>query len=174
MASPSCKVAFSNWKYRSHFTLVEVKGGNVYAQCKLCPGNNVLSTSTTSNSNLMKHLKKSHGATSALGFAANPPPSPASLSSSEEGDAGTGTVFKQAKLDFSGGQTLVSKTELNKIIARYVVENMLPLSTVESESFRALVAKIPSRGREKSTPLSRKTFAAYIDNEYGKMNVERT
>lgn len=117
MAASSRKVAFSNWKYRNHFTLVEVKGNNVYVQCKLCPGNKVLSASVTSNSNLMKHLTASHG--TPLGIAsANPPPSPgaASLSSSEEGDGGT--ALKQAK------QTLVSKAELNRIIARYVVENI--------------------------------------------------
>lgn len=172
MAAPSRKVAFSNWKHRHNFTLVEVKGNNVYVQCKLCPGNKVLSTGISSNSNLLKHLTASHHHGTPLSTAiANPPPSPgaASLSSSEEGDGSA--ALKQAKLDFAG-QTLVSKAELNRIIARYVVENMLPLSTVESESFRALVAKIPSRGREKSTPLCRKTFAAYIDNEYGKMNVE--
>lgn len=162
------KIAFSNWKHRHHFTLVEVKGNNVYVKCKICPGNKVLSTSVTSNSNLTKHLTSTHHGTP---LTANPPPShDGGTASEDEGGDGRPTL-KQAVLNF-GGQALVSKTELNKLVARYVVENMLPLSTVESESFRALIAKIPSRGRETSTPLCRKTFSAYIDAEYDKMNVE--
>uniref|UniRef100_A0AAZ1XY96 HAT C-terminal dimerisation domain-containing protein n=1 Tax=Oreochromis aureus TaxID=47969 RepID=A0AAZ1XY96_OREAU len=61
-------------------------------------------------------------------------------------------------------------TELHKLIARYVVENMLPLSTVESDSFKSLLAKIPARGG--IGPPCRKTFSKYIDTEYAKMNVE--
>ena len=53
------------------------------------------------------------------------------------------------KLDFMSqahGKPSLTQTELNTLVARYVVEDMLPLSTVESESFKALVAKIPVRG----------------------------
>uniref|UniRef100_A0A3B4ALI7 HAT C-terminal dimerisation domain-containing protein n=1 Tax=Periophthalmus magnuspinnatus TaxID=409849 RepID=A0A3B4ALI7_9GOBI len=71
---------------------------------------------------------------------------------------------KQTNLDFSGGQQHATQSELNRLIARHVVESMLPLSTVESESFRALVAKIP--------PPCRKTFTKYIDDQYTKMNME--
>ncbi len=63
-----------------------------------------------------------------------------SSNAASEGDGAT--LLKQATLDFSGQQQ-VTKAELNTLIARYVVENMLPLSTVESESFRAILAKIP-------------------------------
>uniref|UniRef100_A0A3B4AKI6 HAT C-terminal dimerisation domain-containing protein n=1 Tax=Periophthalmus magnuspinnatus TaxID=409849 RepID=A0A3B4AKI6_9GOBI len=74
------------------------------------------------------------------------------------------TPSKQTNLDFSGGQQHATQSELNRLIARHVVESMLPLSTVESESFRALVAKIP--------PPCRKTFTKYIDDQYTKMNME--
>ena len=50
------KVAFNNWKYRHYFSLLEIKGKNVYVSCTLCPGKKTLSTSATSNSNLIKHL----------------------------------------------------------------------------------------------------------------------
>ena len=50
---------------------------------------------------------------------------------------------KQAKIDFHLPQQPVTKRQLDKMIARYVVEEMLPLSTVESVPFRALVSKIP-------------------------------
>uniref|UniRef100_A0A8C2BY08 Uncharacterized protein n=1 Tax=Cyprinus carpio TaxID=7962 RepID=A0A8C2BY08_CYPCA len=53
---------------------------------------------------------------------------------------------------------------------RYVVKSMLPLSTVEDDSFRAIIAKIPRKAGV-CTPCS-KTFAKYLDAEYAKMNTE--
>ena len=47
---------------------------------------------------------------------------------------------KQSELDFSAPQKLVTQTELNRLIVRYVVEYILLLSTVESDSFRAPAA----------------------------------
>ncbi len=46
MASPTIsKVAFANLKYKHYFSLVEVKGKNVYVTCNLCPRRKSLSTS---------------------------------------------------------------------------------------------------------------------------------
>ncbi len=60
MASPTIsKVAFANLKYKHYFSLVEVKGKNVYVTCNLCPRRKSLSTSVASNYNLMKHLTSS-------------------------------------------------------------------------------------------------------------------
>ncbi len=75
------------------------------------------------------------------------------------------TPSKQLKLDFSApaSQKLVTQTELNGMIGKYVVENMLPLSTVHSDSFRALIGKIP--GRAGAGPPCRKTFSKYMDAE---------
>lgn len=49
---------------------------------------------------------------------------------------------KQHKLDFSA--KAVSGGELKKLVGRYVVEEMLPLNTVDSPSFRAIINKIPA------------------------------
>lgn len=154
------KVAFSNWKYRHYFSFTEIKGKNVYVTCTLCPGKKTLSTSASSNSNLMKHLTSTH---------ANMTLVAAACASASEGDGAT--LLKQATLDFSC-QKQVTKAELNTLIARYVVENMLPLSTVESESFRAILAKIPIRGGGRGVAPCRNTFAKFIDGEYEKMNIE--
>ena len=62
----------------------------------------------------------------------------------------------------------MTQTELNAMIDRYVVENMLLLSTVDSDSFRALIGKIP--GRAGAGPPCWNTFSKYIDAEYAKMN----
>ena len=81
-------------------------------------------------------------------------------------------LSEQLQLDFSApaSQKLVTQTELNAMIDRYVVENMLLLSTVDSDSFRALTGKI--LGKASAGPPWRETFSKYIDAEYAKMNAE--
>ena len=59
---------------------------------------------------------------------------------------------------------------MNAMIGRYVVENMLLLSTVDSHSFRALTGKIHRRAG--AGPPCRQTFSKYIDAEYAKMNAK--
>lgn len=179
LAEVSCsngKLAFSKWKYRYYFNLLEVKGKNVHVKCSLCPGAKSLSTSVVSNSNLMKHLSTAHASTKLVAKNTvvdivddDSRPSVGNVSSAYKEGHGA-TPSKQLKLDFSApaSQKPVTQTELNGIIGRYVVENMLPLSTVDS--FRALIGKIP--GRAGAGPPCRKTFSKYIDAEYAKMNAE--
>jgi len=54
------KVASSNWKYRLYFSPILIKGRNVSVTCTLCTGKKTLSTSASSNWNLMKHLTSTH------------------------------------------------------------------------------------------------------------------
>ncbi|KAK0143398.1 hypothetical protein N1851_018469 [Merluccius polli] len=160
------KISFNNWKYRHYFSLVEIKGKNVHATCTLCPGKTILSTSASSNSNLMKHLTSTHANMPLVAAAATPSPNAAS-----EGDGAA--LQKQTTLDFSGQQQVVmmTKAELNTLIARFAVD-MLPLSTVESEAFRYIIAKIPIRGGGRGVAPCRHTFAKFIDREYEQMNIE--
>ena len=64
----------------------------------------------------------------------------------------------------------MTQTELNAMIDRYVVENMLLLSTIDSDSFKALIGKIP--GRTGPGPPCRKTFSKYVYAKYAKMTAE--
>uniref|UniRef100_A0A8C1VIK2 HAT C-terminal dimerisation domain-containing protein n=1 Tax=Cyprinus carpio TaxID=7962 RepID=A0A8C1VIK2_CYPCA len=57
------KVAFSNWKYRHYFSLIEIKGKSVSVTCTLCPGKKTLSMYASSNSNLINHLTSTHANT---------------------------------------------------------------------------------------------------------------
>uniref|UniRef100_A0AAZ1Y1Y5 BED-type domain-containing protein n=1 Tax=Oreochromis aureus TaxID=47969 RepID=A0AAZ1Y1Y5_OREAU len=65
----------------------------------------------------------------------------------------------------------VSEGELKKMIAGYVVEEMLPLRTVESPSFRCILNKIPACGKKAALP-DRKTFSTYLDKCYADMEME--
>uniref|UniRef100_A0A8C1Z2W8 BED-type domain-containing protein n=1 Tax=Cyprinus carpio TaxID=7962 RepID=A0A8C1Z2W8_CYPCA len=138
------KTSFSKWKYAHYFTLVEHKDKNILVKCKLCvSGSKVLSTAINSNSNLLKHLQKLHAST-------NQAPS-----------------AKQQRLDFN---RTVSQGQINKAIARYIVENMQPVSTVESPAFRQLISMITCSGGTQQ--MGRKTFSNYLDKEYSKMESE--
>ena len=53
----------------------------------------------------------------------------------------------------------MTQTELNAMISRYVVENMLLLSAADSDSFRALTGKILRRTG--ASPPCRKTISKY-------------
>ncbi len=115
-------LSFSKWKYAHYFTLVEHKDKNILVKCKLClSGSKVLSTAINSNSNLSKHLRKLtlHASTK---LEANP----VSVDTLEVSQA---PPAKQQRLDFN---RTVSQGQINKAIAWYVVENMQPVSTVES------------------------------------------
>ena len=143
------KMAFSNWRYKHYFTVIERQEKNLHVKCTLCPGGKRLSTSAVSNSNLQKHLKTQHPNTKLV----------AKNTDGEELGDGTDTTTpaKQQKLDFTPPLKLVTQSELNHLIGRYVVENMLSLATVNSDSFRAITNKIPSKDNVR-TPC-RQTFS---------------
>lgn len=162
------KLAFSGWKYRHYFSLIDVKGKDLNVTCTLCSRG-----MCWSNSHLMKHLSKAHATTKLVArITVNTVDETSAAASSrpanKEGHGDGATTSKQQKLDFSAQSKRLTQTELNALIGRYVVENMLPLSTVDSDSFRALIAKIPSRGG--AIPPCRKTFMKY--NKYVKINAE--
>ena len=163
-------LAFSKWKYKHYFTIVERKGKNLYLKCTLCSGGKRLSTSAASNSNLMKHLTTTHAATKLVAKNTDDSNNTSVASSSKEGHDGA-TAAKQQKLDFDLPQKpTVTQRELNGLIGRYVVENILPIKTVESDSFKAIIKKIPVRENVKIP--CRKTFSKYLDDEYANMHRE--
>ena len=153
-------VVFLSWKYAHYFSFLTAKDTkNILVTCHLCGGSKTLATSKTSNSNLMKHLQKQYASTKLVekGPAAN-----------AKGEA---TPAEQRKLEFiKPVAQSITQTQLNRLIARYVVEDMQPISTVESLAFRGLVSKIPVRGSDGAAPPPcRKTFSRYLDEEYANM-----
>lgn len=136
------KVSFSNWKYAHYFEFIEVTGKNVHVKCKLCAGGKTLSTSAVSNSNLMKHLTSVHASTRLVAKNTDTPASTDSTSTSKD-EQGL-PKSKQQRFDISPRQTKpLTQSEVNRLIGRYIVSNMLPLSTVDDEAFRDIIDKIP-------------------------------
>ena len=166
----SSKPTFEGWKYAHYFAFISRKGKkNLTVKCKLCPGHKTLSTAWNTTSNLLKHLQSRHKNSKLLardprqtGAAESPP------DSSPTGSPRGSPRRKQAKLSFQDG---TSKAEVNRLVASYIVEEMLPLSTVESPSFRNILSKIKIIGKGQPTT-DRKTFTAYLDNCYKEMEIE--
>lgn len=117
-------------------------------------------------SNLSKHLSAQHGNTKLV--AKDP------ARRSHEGVTQQPTTPKKAEL-FStslGAQQLTQK-DMNKLVAGFIVEDMLPLLTIELPSFRKVLDKMPTTHKPTS---DRKTFSQYLDKCYSDMesNFKRT
>uniref|UniRef100_A0A3P9KPW1 HAT C-terminal dimerisation domain-containing protein n=1 Tax=Oryzias latipes TaxID=8090 RepID=A0A3P9KPW1_ORYLA len=151
------KYALSSWKYAHYFTLVGTSGKNVVVRCQLCGGSKTFSTAKNSTSNLLKHLKGTHSTTQLVEKEVR-------LATARE--SRVSLPAKQPKLDFSR-EPRVTLEELNQLVAGYIVEEMLPLSTVDSSSFRRIIDKIPSNNNVHLP--HRKSFTSYLENEYKKM-----
>ncbi len=151
-------VTFEGWRYSHYFEMIENKRKNLSVRCTLCPGSKLLSTAVNSTANLTKHLRAKHAN---IKLVAQDP----------RGNDGTSspTPHKQQKLHFHQ----VSKKELDKLVASFIVEEMLPINTVESPTFRKILNKIPVTGGDKRPPWpDRKTFMGYLDDCYQKMERE--
>uniref|UniRef100_A0AAZ1XY44 HAT C-terminal dimerisation domain-containing protein n=1 Tax=Oreochromis aureus TaxID=47969 RepID=A0AAZ1XY44_OREAU len=157
--SAEARACFMKWKYSRHFTFLKQADKNITVIRKLCPGEKKLSAAVNSTSNLLKHLTRQHRQ------------SLLSEPSSSSTDNTAATPAKQTKLDFTSATQKVSEGELKKMIAGYVVEEMLPLRTVESLSFRCILNKIPVCGK-KAALHDRKMFSAYLDKCYADMEME--
>jgi hypothetical protein len=71
------------------------------------------------------------------------------LASGQVEDDGA-SKLKQQKLDFTRSEVkMLEPGEVRRLVAEYVVEDALPLSTVESPAFQKLVSKIPVRPSDK-------------------------
>lgn len=131
------KTAFDKLKYKHYFRFDSFKDErNIIVRCKLCSSSKTLSTSKHSISNLSKHLSKIHSNVKLVGE------NPADNSSGCDA-----RLPKQQKLDFgvAVGSVAVCGDSLKRLVAGYIIEEMLPISTVDSPSFRRIIEKIPTK-----------------------------
>uniref|UniRef100_A0A8C6M409 BED-type domain-containing protein n=1 Tax=Nothobranchius furzeri TaxID=105023 RepID=A0A8C6M409_NOTFU len=153
------RCAFFSWKYGHYFEFLSAKDFNIKVRCTLCVGEKVLSTFKNTTSNLKKHLESQHGTVKLTERV--PPRGPKQRAVTSAGP----TSPKQQKLDF--GAKPVSDEELKKLVAQYIVEEMLPINTVDSPSFRAIIKKIPTSVNAKLP--HRTTFTSYLEKEFTEM-----
>ncbi|XP_015243119.1 PREDICTED: uncharacterized protein LOC107092915 [Cyprinodon variegatus] len=125
------------------------KERNILVKYNLCLGSKILSTAQNSNSNLLKHLQKQHAAMKL-----------------EATGTQTGSLSDATSPPFNRGT--VSQDKVDKAIARYDVEDMQAISTVESPAFRRLVSMITGATQQ----MGWKTFSKFLEREYTKMESE--
>lgn len=65
---------------------------------------------------------------------------------------------------------MLSGQDPKKLVAGYIVEEMLPMSTLDSPLFRSIIEKIPMKSNAQLP--QRQTFAAYLEREYAAMEAE--
>uniref|UniRef100_A0A3Q3QQ40 BED-type domain-containing protein n=1 Tax=Monopterus albus TaxID=43700 RepID=A0A3Q3QQ40_MONAL len=122
---------FARWTYAHYFDFVSDKDKkNIIVKCNLCPIPRELSTSRNSTSNLKKYFELCHATTP--------------LTEKRKKTDDESVKPKQQKLSFSRSAIMpLEPREVRSFVAEYVVEDMLPLSMVESPFFRKLVGIIP-------------------------------
>lgn len=153
------KYAYDGWKYKHYLEFMDIKGTNIIVRCQICARDKKLSTAKNSTSNLLKHLNGQHRTLKLEEKAV--------ADTENASDACTPSSAKQQKLDFSGQTQNVSGENLKKLVAGYIVEEMLSISTVDSPSFRRIMGKIPTHHKVRLP--RRKTFAGYLEKEYATM-----
>nr|XP_029138722.1 uncharacterized protein LOC114922126 [Labrus bergylta] len=115
------------------------KDKNIIVKCNLCASVTPRELSTSKNSNLKKHVDRCHANTKLTERDAGGK----KRKRAEDESAGKSQT-KQQKLSFSRSAVLLEPREVRRQVAEYVVEDMLPLSTVNSPAFKKFVCKIPT------------------------------
>ena len=159
-------VTFYGWKYSHYFQIVEEGDKNLWARCTLCgPCKKPLSSALNTTSNFKKHLETVHKSTKLV--AKEPKKSTAESANAGKRwiDCDNTDESNQPKRQC----TLLSKstvcpTRLRTLISEYIIEDMLPLSTVESQAFRRLIGGISSA----QVP-DRKSITLHLDKVFEDM-----
>uniref|UniRef100_A0A3Q4G1F6 BED-type domain-containing protein n=1 Tax=Neolamprologus brichardi TaxID=32507 RepID=A0A3Q4G1F6_NEOBR len=132
------RCSFFSWKYSHYFEFLSTKDFNIKVHCTLCVGEKVLSTFKNTTSNLKKHLESQHGTVKL-------------------------TESHQKVLHHPN-----NKSWILKLVAQYIVEEMLPINTVDSPSFRAIIKKIPTsvNAEKEFTEMERNLKAALNEIDF--------
>ena len=154
--------AFHGWKYKHYFILVSEDEKNLRFRCTLCGGNKTLSSAKNTTSNLKKHLNSIHKNTTLV--AKEVDKSEQRKRRLEADGDGNDDPKRQCTLPAVLNRPSIPANKLRSLLAGYVIEDMQPLSTVESPAFRKLIGSIcPTQLPD------RKSFTVYLDTVYDLM-----
>lgn len=131
---------------------------NLKARCTLCSASaKPLSCARNTTSNFKKHLDSVHKTENLTAIL----PETVKRKRSDE-DNGGNRAKRQATLDRRG----ISSKEVRTLVMDYVIEDMLPLTTVESPAFRKLVNELSAHHVQLP---DRKTLSSCIEQAYNTM-----
>ena len=161
-ASQGVRVAtFYHWKYHHYFKVVEEGEKNLKARCTLCSASaKPLSCARNTTSNFKKHLDNVHKTENLVAIL--PEERASAKRKRSVADNGDNAPKKQAILQ----RRSVSLKEVRKVVTEYIIDDMLPLSTVESSAFRKLVNELSPWPVQLP---DRKTISSHIEQAYESM-----
>ena len=143
--------------------VVEEGDKNLKACCTLgSPSSKPLSCARNMTSNIKKHLESVH---KAVNLVASLPESVGGGKQKRpmaKGDNGDSSCKRQATLDRKGA----SSVEVRKLVIEFIIDDMLPLTTLESPAFKKLIDAFSSRPVQLP---ERKTLCSHIEQVYESM-----
>ena len=150
---------FYQWKYSHYFVVVEEGVKNMQASCTLCAASRKpLSSARNTTSNFKKHLETVHKTVALVPIA--PEGRTSKCKSSVDGEELQSQPKKQSTLITKAS---ISPAKMKNLVAEYIINDMLPLSTVESPGFKKLIAEMTSSSAE--VP-NRKALAIHLHKAY--------
>ena len=157
--SQGVKVAtFHQWKYSHYFVAIDESEKNMWARCTLCsPSSKPLSCARNTTSNFNKHLDTVHKTVKLVAFI----PEGSKCKRSVEGK-----VPRSSKRQATLQEKAVLPAAIRGLVAQFIVNDMLPLSTVESPSFRKLINALSSTFVQLP---DRKSLSSYLEKAFESM-----
>ena len=160
---------FYGWKFRHYFVVVEGEN-NLRARCVLCPASKKpLSSARNTTSNFKKHLDTVHKTTRLVEIERDANTEDDSCTAKRKrSDAGEVEVVEppMKRQCLLVSRSIIPPAKVKGLISEYVIEDMMPLSTVESPAFRKLISSFSSG--EVSMP-DRKSFTSHLDKIFASM-----
>ena len=155
---------FYHWKYRNYFEVVQEGEKNLKARCTLCSASaKPLSCARNTTSKFKKHLDNVHKTENLVAILPETARAGANAKRKRSAaDNGDNAPKKQATLQ----RRSVSLMEVRKVVTEYIIDDMLPLSTVESSAFRKLVNELSPCPVQL---LDRKALSSHIEQAYESM-----
>ena len=130
----------------------------------MCAGNKTLSSAKNTTSNLKKHLTSIHKNTTLIAKEVKKPEQWKRRLEADGDSNNNGDPKRQCTLPAMLSRYSIPPNKLQSLLAEYVIEDMRPLSTVESPAFRKLLGSIcPTQLPD------RKSFTVYLDTVYDSM-----
>ena len=163
LQTTSSSATFYGWKYKHYFAIVEVGEKNIRARCKLCVGNKTLSCAQNTTSNFKKHLQNVHKNVVLEAREVEGAKGKGKRQRADDGDDDSDNTLKR-QCTLPSMLRDISSTKLRNALFEYIIEDMQPLSTVESPAFQKLIGSIcPYRLPDW------KSFTQYLDKLYDLM-----
>ena len=152
---------FHGWMYKHYFHVVSEDSKNLRVRCILCGGGKTLSSARNTTSNFKKHLTAIH---KNVKLVAKEVDKPETEKRRQRSDTDDSEPKRQCTLPDVLARNSIPAQKMRSLLSEYIIEDMQPLSTVESPSFRKLINNICST----QIP-DRKSFTLHLDKVYDLM-----